>query len=403
MGRSARTRHSNGHRGERQHYVPASFIARFSSQQTGQTRKRRLWVRESGAERAYSKPARKLAYEIGLYDVENDSMGSKKTLDIAWNYETSLPAALDALTNRQPLDGLLWASTLVPFVAGLFVRGPDYPAQYAQRFPISPETLVQGLSVADNATAGRLINLQELLAPTMASKWSVVHFPAGTELITSDTSFALMGPAAHWPAITGYVIPISRTATLVVSPQVRRTVLEWTDGRWVVPLVHIDGLLNEIAGLKRAIGAFALHQVYGPTPESVDDVAAVLGAAPTQGAGVAGSMIEADFRCHFYDYFRVLSILRKAPEGALDAACHIDWSSLARSWTAPVAVELCDPGMTAGGIRCANERVSLDLQPGVEYRLSRLASKSSRYECASTYDLRTEADTIAQLVPGSRT
>ena len=260
----------------------------------------------------------------GLYDYEDARSIGRPRVDDAWGYESSLPDSLNTLTDvNNVLDGAIWAFTLVPFVAGLFVRGTGFQYQFAERFPTDIDTLLPGISGRDNATEARLIDFQMVLAPIMAPRWTVHHFPPGTDLVTSDTGSAAATIFGH-----GYVVPISRSTALVLTWKRRKQILIWTGANWVTPIEHFNSPGSSAAELRRAMSAYAEHAVYGPTKESVEDASVQLGSAlrigPSLLGGAAGGI---DLGCHQYDYFRILSALHSVPEDTQTAVDDINWSA----------------------------------------------------------------------------
>jgi len=91
-------------------------------------RSRPLWVRSLAAPRSHVSSASKVGGEIGLYDVDDDSLGPERTLDFAWGYESFVPRALDTLEQRdQPPDAAAgssgrWRSSPVSLPVGLSSR-----------------------------------------------------------------------------------------------------------------------------------------------------------------------------------------------------------------------------------------------------------------------------------------
>ncbi len=350
-------------RGTWQHYLPASYLAEFSSDVSTPWRRRRLWVRRLDVADPYVKSAETLARERGLYDATSgplgESLGPVGTADVAWGYERNLPAALERLHSDRPLDGHLWLTTVVPFVAGLFVRAPGFQQEFTQRFPVGADELSG--DVPNNATVARLIDFQLLLAPLLAARWTVLHFSTEVELVTSDRGFALTStPLGTDPS---YVVPTGRHTAVVVTPQICGQPLHLANGRWLTNLAHVHAQDIEGPGLKRAIGAFARDEVYGPTREAVTEASRQLGEAPTLGAELFESL---DPASHLYDYFRLLSVLASGPCDAQSRADSLDWSTISESdWTSPVVIELLFPDRTRGGVRVEDEHVTVDLAYGV--------------------------------------
>jgi hypothetical protein len=294
-------------------------------------------------------------------------MGTDFTLDIAWGYESDLPAALDTLADRSiELDGSVWARTLVPFVAALFARGPDFQRNYEKRLPPGIEQYI-GMSAVDNAIAGRLIDFQTLLAPVMAWRWRVHHFSESIDLITSDTCYA-----GHGPRDLGYAIPIDRHTALVVTRSDSRTILKWEQG-WKACIEHYDEPDSNAPNLRRSIGAFAHQIVVGPNREVVQEGSSQLAEAPVIGGRLLGG-IPIDLECHLYDYFRVLSTITTEPPPQHRHVKSVDWQAVARSWTAPVAVQLVRVEQTQGGVTVTRNGIDLDLTYGLAMRNARRRS-----------------------------
>jgi hypothetical protein len=372
--------------------MPAAYLGRFSWKDSKRPRERPLWAWDLRSFRPFIITAKDAAWQIGLYDAESKWIGGSPTLDVAWGYESSLPRALDSLANSPIVDGQLWTLTLVPFVAGLFVRGPDFHQQYRQRFPEGLETVAPAILRPDHSTAGRLLDFQHLLAPVMTSRWTVLHFAPSAELVTSDTGFA----TASTPVGESYVVPLDRCTALVITPSTSRQVLSWVDGHWVALLEHYDVADSDVPDLKRAMGAFARHAIYGPTRESVEQASQQLAAAPHVGPAMLGA--EVDLGCHLYDYFRVVSALQSTPADAQSAADSIDWPAVERLWPAPVVFELLFPERTVGGVQADGHHITVDLTLGAAVRKVRRAAGDFR-KGAMTLMERPFAEAAARIVP----
>jgi hypothetical protein len=122
----------------------------------------------------------------------------------------------------------------------------------------------------------------------------------------------------------------------------------------------------ESTRLVEAIASFAIHQIYGPTEDSVDIAEGTIGRAPTPTpVGIVPEEIDAG--CHLYDYFRVLSALTSAstPPGRVR---EIDWPVVAQLWTGPVTVEVLFPERTPGGVSVEDDCVIVDLSFGALMR-----------------------------------
>jgi len=369
--------------GTYQHYLPAAFLGRFSADTKKSARSRPLWVRSLAAPRSHVSSASKVGGEIGLYDVDDDSLGPEKTLDYAWGYESFVPRALAALELRDPHpDARGWLLGAVPFVAGLFARGPEFQMEFAERLPAELRKNSPHLGGANSATGARLVDLQVLLAPILVSRWAVMHFPGDAELITSDRGYALTTtPGGGLPS---YAIPIGRHAALVLTPRDRGTLIRWSDESWVVEIAHFDADLSEAERLNHAIGGFARQAVFGSSQEAVDEVSA-LGKADRLTAGL---FVVLDPASHLYDYFRVLIATAEPPGPDGSLTDEVDWKKISsEDWRAPVVVECLFPDRTRGGVSVRDGRISIDLTYGIEQRRARKQVADFRMGALSQVDL----------------
>lgn len=297
------------------------------------------------------------------------------TADVAWGYEKGLTAALDALV-RPGLSGREWLSTVVPFVSGLFVRTPNHRKSDAEARVAQMRALPGWTgSVRDQINHSRLIDFQRLLAPTMVSHWTVVHFPQQCEIATSDTAVTF----ASTQDGEGYVVPIDRHTAVVISMCRQRPILTWADGQWIANIDHRVLDVGDAVELNKAIGSHATAAVFGATSDVVHLAATELGTAVVVKPVLLGDLASVDLGCHMYDYFRALSAITVGPDCAQAAADTVDWSTIDEDrWTGPIAVEVLFPDRTAGGVRVEGDSLVVDLTYGRLVRERRRAAGDFR-------------------------
>jgi len=119
----------------RQHYLPAAFLARFSVDPNPDLRRRVIVVGQRNPFAIFESAAEGVGFVRGLYEY---GLG-----DIWRAYEERLPAALDEIsrTEATEIDGEIWLRVLVPFVAGLLLRGPDFEEPLAHP-PVVPDLIL---------------------------------------------------------------------------------------------------------------------------------------------------------------------------------------------------------------------------------------------------------------------
>lgn len=114
------------------HYIPASYLGRFSSEEDRPRRRRRLWIADQQQGRVLWQAAETICGARDFYSVSSSL--DPRLIDKMWtSYEPDLNRALDRLITGQ-LDAAQWLKTLVRFVAALLVRGPDFDVRFNARF-----------------------------------------------------------------------------------------------------------------------------------------------------------------------------------------------------------------------------------------------------------------------------
>jgi hypothetical protein len=333
----------------KRHYIPAAYIGRFSASASSRARDRPVWVRRRKPTKPFQRAASDLGYEINLYDYSYHADGTVRSIDDAWGYERELTAALDALAKEShDIDAALWSYVLIPFVAGLLMRGPDIGGE-------------------NGAEEGRLLEFQELLAPFAAAKWTVLHFKSAPPLVTSDRGWSTaIAPYA------GHVVPLDPRTLLVVEPTRRRTILRWTERGWRAPVVHRSPPGFEVDAWNATISAGAREQIFGPTETAVERAAEHL-EDRRPSSPFADFVDQMDLGCHLYDYFRILSAISRTLPDAQEAIETVDWRAVDEErWTAPVWIELIMGSRTGGGVRVvAPDGIEVDLSLGVVTRFRR--------------------------------
>ena len=113
------------------HYLPATFLASFSSQILQSRRKSLLAVGDvlQKQDPRWDK-AENLAAINNFYTIEHDD---PRIIDKIWlEFESEFDRAIDALITGH-ITAIDWARTLVPFVAAMLVRGPDFNTRHESR------------------------------------------------------------------------------------------------------------------------------------------------------------------------------------------------------------------------------------------------------------------------------
>ncbi len=229
----------------------------------------------------FPQKAEQVGYERDLYTLKRqgffahpDKPLDPLLIDHCWAaVEARLPDAVEALLASGPwLDASLWAQTLVPFVAELFVRGPDFNERFRQRWaPLRAETkagdmLDEILASSDNTNFARVLEAQRLLSPVLRARWTLLTV-TGERLVTSDLGVALLGRSTTGQR--GYVVPLDPEHALCLEPRTTPRLLFPIRGTWWVPLFTETIGGPEARTVNSAVARFAPRELYGPTPDAV--------------------------------------------------------------------------------------------------------------------------------------
>jgi len=245
------------------HYVAAALIGRFSSRPAARLRRSPIYVLRRGRIDPFVEVAEGVAYKTSLYTLEELWVGeSIRMVDDVWTrLEAQLPQMLSTLEDTDGLvNARLWGEAMVPFIASLFVRTPDFSDRFGLRFAVAGG-VGSPLAQPDSITQARLLQLQRLFSPVMRARWRLLRCPSDGPLITSNLALApfYIGKDAGW------IVPLGRSMALHLSPRplTPRVWLTAPSGQTFVDIeVHsMTATQCEIAN--RAIAAHAPDEIYG--------------------------------------------------------------------------------------------------------------------------------------------
>jgi hypothetical protein len=214
------------------HYLPATYLALFSTDAITQPRRdRRLAAYDKKNHKSFFSSASKLAGINDLYTLTGSDIDNQIVDMCLSGYESCFYIAINQLINHE-INALTWASTLVPFVTGLLVRGPDFNTRFVRRL-----SFIGNDTPIDNTNIGRLMEFQRLLAPVAVSSWLVLRILGDDPLITNDLGYA---PFINLRTNeSGMAIPIGFEYVLVIIPMFRRVLAIENGGEWI-PMIRYE-------------------------------------------------------------------------------------------------------------------------------------------------------------------
>lgn len=197
-------------------------------------------------------------------------------VDRMWGgYERRLPDAIAALAGpaERTVAAQPWIGAIIPFVAGLFVRGPEFNRRFENRPIISSmREHFDSSQFSDNTNIARLFEMQRLIYPVATALWTIAHLTIDprlpTAVITTDIGYCLMKSPGNRGI--GYAIPLRPDMILVLHQGPGNMELRWDGEEWVVEGIQRWSVPAwNVAELNLAMAGTAT-EIYGSTEATVD-------------------------------------------------------------------------------------------------------------------------------------
>jgi len=246
--------------GRRDHLVPASLIGGFSLETGRRLRERIVWVRRRNVEPPFRLRAEKVAWRQGFYP-ESAALWAGQ--------EPRLPETVDFVARHRGSELLAdpFLLTLVPFIASLFVRGPDFDRRMDARLTrILGQNYAQHLR-PNNTDTTRAIEWQRLLAVVLNAEWTIFRNPTTSPLLINDRGWAPIRDMTH-PARWGYLFPLTPSVVLGLRYTGQRPDFDFSAGR-VIGIADRWIDQQTLRAFNGALSTWAEHEIYGPTDSSV--------------------------------------------------------------------------------------------------------------------------------------
>lgn len=314
------------------HYLPASFIARFSSDmRKRQARDKRVYVGDKRNQTLFSSSAGKVGCINNLYTLTHHHIDPEE-VDQTWTeYERRLPVAIDSLINKT-VDTDTWIRVLVPFVACMLVRSPDFEDRFFERFPPEHREKLNGLFTSDQANRARLREIPRLLTGVLAAKWIVLTAHGKEQLITNDLGYSpYINPTT---GDRGLAIPLSSKKILAIVPgKEDRTILYAEGDKWVPNIAYMDLPPGNHEGLNVALAHIALRFIFGPEIALVQkyykDVVESFTAAEPIELGFPDALLSPAFE---FTWHRLVSAITHPPSVVDGWDFSLDWEIITSGW-----------------------------------------------------------------------
>lgn len=341
-----------------QHYLPASYLGNFSLETKKMSfRDRKLYAYNFATGNLFETRA-KILCSINNYYPE--------VVDNVWGYEANLPKALSGLIYNQ-VDAKTWIRILVPFVASLLLRSPEFEERFNRRI----ENLL-GEKRTDTNNA-RLFELQRLLAPILVADWKVLRITGAGSVIVNDVGFMpfLDGPTSK----CGFAIPLDLKHILILVPNRRRTVAKLLNKKWYPIIEYADMPTGHHFSFNETLSVFASKFIIGPTKISLTPYISC--SRPSEPIKleeyhtdfISGSLMVV----HEFTWHRLASLLERDPCELAEGTVEIDYSNLVKGWCPPIFIPFNLPEFPSS-VEVAGEDIIVNL---FDYEINPLCPQES--------------------------
>ena len=319
------------------HHIPAAFLAQFSNdKETIPRRKRLLVLGDKYEQEVRVAPASKVAAVNDLYGEKIGTWPPAPLEEVWTGYEGKLIPSIERLVDGST-DAMEWARVLVPFVASLLVRGPDFNWRYERRLRMLGVDSIMDRFNEQNTNGARVIEWNRLLAPVLASHWIVSHCSGDTKLLTNDLGFTRILGA--WPSGCGMAVPLTDSCVLVLQPTLERTVLTSKGDSWAPMIEYVPGLVD-VSTINLSMARSAQRFIYGAAKDHVRDVLerTIVTHHPPE-PGDLGFMSLGYMRAHEHTWHRLLCAIESPPD-ELAARIPFDPKLFANAWAPPINLSM---------------------------------------------------------------
>lgn len=308
-----------------QHYLPASYIGNFSlDTKNKSSRDRVLFAYNFSTGNLFKTRAKNLCSVNNYYP---------EMVDAVWRYESNLPNALLGLIDNR-VDAKVWIRTLVPFVASLLLRAPEFEWRFKKRIKdLAPENNT-------DTNGARLFELQRILAPILAADWIVLEIKGAGSVILNDVGFTpfVDGPTSK----CGYAIPLDIKHILILVPNRKRAVAKLINNTWYPMIKYANLLTGHHFSFNRQLAVFALNFIIGPSENSIKPY--INASRPSEPIKfeefhtdfISGSLMAV----HEFTWHRLASLLERDPRGVSDGTVEIEYDNLVKGWCPPIILPI---------------------------------------------------------------
>ena len=179
----------------KQHYIPASHIARFSNELGDTGRNKKVWVMRNDVEKPFFTKSGNVGFSKDLFTLERKAFHGIYDIDNSWaGIEGKIGEIIKKLDYNETdiFDAIQWCTILIPFISQLLVRSKDY-VENILKTPII-EAIKQtkfSENLLDNINMSRLIDYQRLCWLLITSSWLLLRNNSKIPYILNDRGYCI--------------------------------------------------------------------------------------------------------------------------------------------------------------------------------------------------------------------
>lgn len=352
----------------RDHYLPAAFLARFSGEKVFPMRERRVWILRSGQRQAHRQRVENIGFIKNMYKMHDPNFLYPNAVDATWQgYEKRLGEALDMLVDPSvpSINAETWLRVLVPFVAGLFVRGPDFSRRFeATELVRAAKAEAAELWHPDNTNGARLIAMRRCLAPVIAAKWAILYKNEPGAIITNELGYVNSRDTLDSSSV-GWAIPLNPGTVLKLTPcpdgYGRKILFCTSDGEWRALIERTPLKPRSHLTLNRTIARYARDFIIGSDVHTVESSLTDLqGPPPPETLTPQTATSHRMQIVHENEWDRLVCAIRHYPGELKDQQFEIDWDVVTGDWYIVPLLPLNLPEFKTG-LRLRGRSIALNM------------------------------------------
>ena len=239
------------------HYLPATYLANFSSNLSVPRRDSSIYVGKKFDGGIFQSKVSNVCGINNFYTLR-DQLLDQSLIENHWTfYENKLHQSISDLCLGK-LIAIDWLTVMVPFVCGLFVRGPDFNERFESRFA---ESQILSLANVDSTNFARVFESQRIAPLIISAYWTLLRSDGKVPLVVNELGYTPF--TCLLTAEIGIAIPLNLEFILVITPCTRRAIITGSDNEWWPVIRNRTHVPQNSLDFNKSIAAYSQRFVFG--------------------------------------------------------------------------------------------------------------------------------------------